>query len=52
MDLEVSGSLTSVYTTKLQSSKQSDIGTKIEAQINEQNRKPGVKPRYLWTLDL
>ena len=34
MELEESGSLTSGYTTKLQSSKQYGPGTKIEIQIN------------------
>ena len=34
MELEESGALTSDYTTKLQSSKQYDMGTKTDIQIS------------------
>ena len=48
MELEESGSLTSDYTTKLQSSKQYDTYSKIEIYISmEQDRKPRNKPMYL-----
>ena len=39
MELEESGSLTSDYTTKLQSVKQNDTGTKTEIQINRTRQK-------------
>ena len=39
MELEESGSLTSDYTTKLQSAKQNDTGTKTEIQINRTRQK-------------
>ena len=47
-----SGSLTSDYTTKLQSSKQYGTGTKTEILIMEQDRKPGNKPTHLWSINL
>ena len=43
MELEESGSLTSDYTTKLQSSKQYGTGTKTE--INGTGQKTELKPR-------
>ena len=43
MELEESGSLTSDYTTKLQSSKQYGPGTKTE--INGTGQKTELKPR-------
>ena len=39
MELEEQGSLTSHYTTKLQSSKQYGTGTKTEIQISETGQK-------------
>ena len=40
--------LTSDYTTKLQSSKQYDTGTKQKYRPMAQDRKPRNKPTYLW----
>ena len=47
-----SGSLSSDYTTKLESSKQYGSGTKTEILIMEQDRKPGNKPTHLWSINL
>ena len=45
MELEESGSLTSGYTIKLQSSKEYDTGTKIEILINVTGQeKPEMNP--------
>ena len=47
-----SGSLSSDYTTKLESSEQYGTGTKTEILIMEQDRKPGNKPMHLWSINL
>ena len=46
--MEESTCLISDYTTKLQSSRQYDTGTKKEISI-EKNRKPRDKSTHLWT---
>ena len=52
-DLEESGSLTSGYTIKLQSSNQYyGTGTKREYRSMEQDRKPRNKPTHLWSINL
>ena len=51
-ELEESGSLTSDYTTKLQSSKHYNYGTKQNYRLMEQNRKPRNKPMHLWSINL
>ena len=43
MELEESSSLTSEYTSELQSSKQYDTGTKTEIKINEAGQKAQKK---------
>ena len=53
MELEESGSQTSHFTTKLQSSKQFGIGIKTEIYRSvEQDRKPRNKPMHLWPTNL
>ena len=47
-----SGSLTSDYTTKPQSSKQYGTGAKQTYRSMEQNRKPRNKPMHLWSINL
>ena len=47
MELKKSTCLTSDYTTKLQSSRQYDTGTKTYRSM-EQNRKPRDKSMHLW----
>ena len=48
MELEESTFLTSVYTTKLQSSRQYGTGTKQKYRPIEWDRKPKNKPMHLW----
>jgi len=52
VELEKPGSLTSDYTTKLQSTKQYGNGTKQKYRSVEQDRKPRIKPMHLQTTDL
>ena len=47
MELEESGSWTSDYTTKQQSSKLHGTGKKKKYRSVEQDRKPRMKPTYL-----
>ena len=52
MELEDSGSLTSDYTTRLQSSKQVALAQKQKYRSMEQDRKPRNKPMHLWSINL
>ena len=49
---EQSSSLTSNYTTKLQSSKQYGTATKTDAKINETAQKAQNKPTQLWSINV